>query len=117
MLTTADFLQAKTNSRKLSVVTCYDYTFARLLANTAVDAILVGDSVAMVVHGYPSTLSADIEMMKTHVEAVTRGAQGKLIIADMPFLSNRKGLATAMGAAHTLMLAGAHALKLEGVDG
>ena len=112
-----DFLQAKTESRKLSMATCYDYTFARLLQRSEIDAILVGDSVAMVSHGYPSTLYADLAMMKLHTEAVVRGAPGKFIVADMPFLSFRKGVGAALDAAHVLMAAGARALKLEGVDG
>ena len=112
-----DFQRAKTERRKLSMVTCYDYTFARLLAQTAVDGILVGDSVAMVVHGHASTIAATVDMMRLHTEAVARGAAGKFIIADMPFLSYRKGVAAALDAAHVLMTAGAHAVKIEGVDG
>lgn len=112
-----DFLQAKHEGRRLSMVTCYDYTFARLLANTPLDAILVGDSAAMVMHGHSNTLSADIPLMRLHTQAVARGAAGKFIVADMPFLSFRKGVKTALSAAHLLLSAGAHAVKLEGVDG
>jgi 3-methyl-2-oxobutanoate hydroxymethyltransferase len=112
-----DYLRAKAEGRKLSMVTCYDYTFARLLSKTAIDGILIGDSAAMVMHGHPSTLSANVELMRLHTKAVTGGAPGKFIVADMPFLSYRKGLEAALDAAHTLMSAGAHALKLEGVDG
>src|SRR6478672_2456917 len=106
----ADFLRAKIERRKLSMVTCYDYTFARLLAQSAIDAILVGDSAAMVMHGHPSTLSADIELMCLHTEAVARGAAGKFIVADMPFLSFRKGAAAALETASALMIAGAQAV-------
>jgi len=116
-----DFLSAKSEgcklSRKLSMVTCYDYTFARLLSKTSIDGILVGDSAAMVMFGHPSTLSASVDLMRLHTEAVARGADRKFIVADMPFLSFRKGLSEALDAAHVLMSAGAHALKLEGVDG
>ena len=112
-----NFLQAKTEGRKLSMVTCYDFSFARLLSKTAIDGLLIGDSAAMVIHGHPSTLSANVEMMRGHTEAVARGADGKFIVADMPFLSFRKGLAAALDTAHILMTAGAHAVKLEGVDG
>jgi len=112
-----DFLRAKAEGRKLSMVTCYDYTFARLLSKSAIDGILVGDSAAMVMHGHSSTLSASLELMRAHTEAVARGAPEKLVIADMPFLSSRKGLAAALDTAAVLMTAGAHALKLEGVDG
>jgi 3-methyl-2-oxobutanoate hydroxymethyltransferase len=112
-----DFLQAKLEGRKLSMVTCYDYTFARLLATSGVDGILVGDSVAMVMHGHPSTVTANMDMMRIHTEAVARGAGGKFIVADMPFLSFRKGVPAALDAAQVLMSAGANAVKLEGVDG
>jgi 3-methyl-2-oxobutanoate hydroxymethyltransferase len=112
-----DFLHAKSEKRKLSMVTCYDYTFARLLSDSAIDGVLVGDSAAMVVYGHPSTLSATIDMMRLHTEAVARGAGDKMVVADMPFLSFRKGLSAALDAAHVLMSAGAHAVKLEGVIG
>ena len=113
----ADFLRAKVRRRKLSLVTCYDYTFARLLSKTAIDAILVGDSAAMVMHGHASTLSASVELIRLHTEAVARGAAGKFIIADMPFLSCRKGLAAALDSAQSFMTAGAQAVKIEGVEG
>jgi len=112
-----DFLQAKCQGRKLSMVTCYDYTFARLLSQSPVDGILVGDSAAMVVHGHHSTVSATTELMRLHTEAVVRGAGDKFVIADMPFLSFRKGVTAALDAAHVLLSAGAQAVKLEGVDG
>ena len=112
-----DFLNSKAGKRKLSMVTCYDYTFARLLSQTPIDAILVGDSVAMIVYGHPSTLPANILMMRDHTEAVARGAGGKMVVADMPFLSFRKGVPAALDAARVLMSAGAHAVKIEGVEG
>jgi 3-methyl-2-oxobutanoate hydroxymethyltransferase len=112
-----DFLSAKVEGRKLSLVTCYDYTFARVLSKSPIDGILVGDSAAMVMHGHRSTLSASVELMQLHTEAVARGAQGKFVIADMPFLSYRKGLSSALDTAFILMAAGAHAVKLEGTEG
>jgi 3-methyl-2-oxobutanoate hydroxymethyltransferase len=116
-----DFLSAKAEGRKLSMVTCYDYTFARLLSASAIDAILVGDSAAMVIHGHANTLSANVELMRMHTDAVARGIEagpsGKFVVADMPFLSYRKGLPAALDAAQVLMSAGARAVKLEGVDG
>jgi 3-methyl-2-oxobutanoate hydroxymethyltransferase len=112
-----DFLRAKSEGRKLSMVTCYDYTFARLLSKSSIDGILVGDSAAMVVYGHDSTLPASVEMMRLHTVAVARGAHGKFLIADMPFLSFRKGVAAALDSAHALLTAGAQAVKLEGVDG
>jgi 3-methyl-2-oxobutanoate hydroxymethyltransferase len=116
-VSSTDFLSAKSEGRKISMVTCYDYTFARLLMQSAIDAILVGDSAAMVMHGQPTTLSADTELMRIHTGAVARGAPGKFIVADMPFLTFRKGSAAALESAAVLMIAGAQAVKIEGVDG
>jgi 3-methyl-2-oxobutanoate hydroxymethyltransferase len=114
---TTHFLRAKNEGRKLSMITCYDYTFARLLSKSAVDGILVGDSAGMVMHGHSSTLSMTVELMRLHTEAVVRGAPGKFVVVDMPFLSFRKGLSAALDSAQMLMSAGAHAVKVEGVDG
>lgn len=112
-----DFLRAKAGGRKLSMVTCYDYTFARLISKTAVDGILVGDSAAMVMHGYASTQAASVELIRLHTEAVARGAENKFVVADMPFLSCQHGIDAALDAAHSFLAAGAHAVKIEGVDG
>src|SRR5215469_9612810 len=109
-----DFSRAKRDGCKLSMVTCYDYSFARLLSKSSVDGILVGDSAAMVVHGYSSTVSASVDLMRLHTEAVVRGAGEKFVVTDMPFLSYRKGIAEALDAAHSLINAGAQALKVEG---
>ncbi len=107
----------KRNDKKLSMVTCYDYTFAKLINQTEVDCILVGDSLGMVVYGHENTLSVTTEMMKLHTEAVKRGCPDKIIISDMPFLSTRKGIPYAMEVAHQLMSAGSSGIKVEGVIG
>ena len=99
------------------MITCYDYSSARAVAESNIDCILVGDSLAMTMHGYPTTLSATTAMMALHTAAVAKGAPGKFIIGDLPFLSYRKGLKEAMDAVHELMSAGANAVKLEGVRG
>lgn len=111
------FAQKKQSGEKISFLTCYDYTFAKILSESDIDAILVGDSVAMVVHGYETTVSATIEMMASHTAAVKRGAPNKFIVADMPFLSFRKSIDSSIEAAGKLMRAGASAVKMEGVDG
>jgi 3-methyl-2-oxobutanoate hydroxymethyltransferase len=111
------FGKMKAEDRKISMVTCYDYSSARAVAKSTIDCILVGDSVAMMMHGHATTLSATTEMMAQHTAAVARGAQSKFIVADLPFLSYRKGLKDAMDAVQMLMGAGAHAVKLEGVNG
>ena len=112
-----DFARAKRNHRPIAVVTAYDVLQARLLASSTVDALLVGDSAAMVVHGYPDTVHATLEMMVTHTAAVRRGAPEVLIITDLPFLSTRLGRDTATQAAGRLLQAGANAVKIEGAAG
>lgn len=112
-----DFQKMKDEGRKISMITCYDYSSARVVADSNIDCILVGDSLAMTMHGYPTTLSATTTMMALHTAAVAKGAPAKFIIADLPFLSYRKGLKDAMDSVQELMSAGAHAVKLEGVRG
>ena len=111
------FQRAKAQQKKLTIVTCYDYSFASILSQTNIDCLLVGDSVAMVYHGHPSTVHATLDMMVLHTAAVARGAGKKMVIADLPFLSERQGVDKAMQAVLALMQAGAHAVKLEGVEG
>ena len=117
MKTVRDFAAAKSEGRKIVVVTAYDTWSARLLTDTPVDCLLVGDSAMMVMHGERDTLGATTAIMVTHTRAVARGAAGKLIIADMPFLAARKGVAHALDCAADLLRAGAHAVKIEGVRG
>jgi 3-methyl-2-oxobutanoate hydroxymethyltransferase len=112
-----DFARAKREERPVVILTAYDALMARLLAASEVDAILVGDSAAMVVHGFPSTIHATVEMMTVHTAAVRRGAPAAVVIADMPFLSVRCGCEKAVRAAGALMQAGATAVKIEGVAG
>jgi len=112
-----DFSRAKREEKPIVVVAAYDALMARLLAASEVDAILVGDSAAMVVHGFPSTVHATTEMMTLHTAAVRRGAPKAVVIADMPFLSVRQGRDEAVRAAGALMQAGATAVKIEGVSG
>lgn len=112
-----DFARFKAEGRKISIVTSYDAWSARIIARSNVDAILVGDSVAMVVHGHQTTLAATVGLMAVHTRAVARCAAGKFLIADLPFLSVRKGIHMAMTAVGALMTSGAQAVKVEGVDG
>jgi 3-methyl-2-oxobutanoate hydroxymethyltransferase len=117
MLRIQDFAQKKAKGEKISMVTCYDYTFARILADSEVDCLLVGDSLAMTMHGHSSTLPATIPMMVLHTSAVVRGASNKFIVADVPFLASRKGLTASVNGIGRLMQAGAHAVKIEGAKG
>lgn len=115
-MTILDLLDKKRNRQKISMLTCYDFSFARLLDASRVDCLLVGDSAAMAMHGFSSTLPATLAMMQLHTAAVARGAPSKLVVADLPFASYRKDLGSNMEAAATLMQAGAQAVKLEGAD-
>jgi len=112
-----DFARARREATPIAMVTSYDAWSARLAAAAGVDCLLVGDSVAMVVHGFPDTLHATLEMMVAHVAAVRRGAPEAFVVADMPFLTHRRGIAAAVDAAGALMRAGASAVKLEGLAG
>ena len=112
-----EFQRARESGRPILMVTAYDVLQARIVAESEVDAILVGDSVAMVVHGHPSTIHASMEMMCMHTAAVRRGAPEMVVIADLPFISYRTGREAAVRAAGALMQAGATAVKLEGVEG
>lgn len=111
------FAQKKQSGEKITVITCYDYTSACITAETDVDAILIGDSVAMTMHGEQDTVAATTDIIALHVLAVKKGAPNKFIIADLPFLSYRQGLSEAVRAVQVLMQAGANAVKLEGVAG
>ena len=117
MTSVRDFARLKAEGRKISMVTAYDAWSARLVARSHVDAILVGDSLAMVMHGHPTTLPATVHLMALHTRAVATSVDGKFLIADLPFLSCRKGIPTAMTAVGALASAGAQAVKVEGVDG
>ena len=107
----------KEKGHKLSMLTCYDYSFARLINQTNIDLVLVGDSGVMTLFGYADTTHATIEMMAIMTQAVRKGARDKCIIADMPFLSQRQGIKHATIAADRLIKSGANAVKIEGIDG
>ena len=116
-LSVLDFQSRKASREKISMVTCYDFTSAQVLNRTVVDTLLVGDSLAMVMHGFDSTVHATVELMALHVAAVARGAPNKFIVGDMPFLAARKGMKEAMEAVQALIQAGAHSVKIEGEKG
>lgn len=112
-----DFIKMKQSGRKISMITCYDFWSARLLNQSSVDCILVGDSAAMIMHGHDTTLPASLEMMALHCAAVSKGATDKFIVGDLPFLSFRKSLTSNMNAVERLMKTGIQAVKLEGASG
>ena len=112
-----DFIDKKRKGEKITMITCYDFTFAKLLADSPVDCLLVGDSAAMTMHGFTHTIPATIEMMAMHTAGVARGAPNKFILGDLPFLSYRSNLSENMQAIKLLMQSGARAIKLEGAAG
>lgn len=113
--TVKSFLKAKQNGHKISMLTAYDYTTARLLDDGGVDTILVGDSLGMVILGYTTTLEVTMEDMLHHTKAVSRGVKSALVIGDMPFLSYHISIEdTIRNAGRFIKEAGAHAVKLEG---
>lgn len=117
MISIHDFKKLKLDNKKISMVTCYEASLGRIIEKSNIDWVLVGDSVAMVLHGYDSTIHATPEIMELHTRAVSRVIKSKFIVGDMPFMSFRKGPRHALGVAGALMRAGAHAVKLEGIDG
>ena len=113
--TVTTFKQAKEQGEKLTMLTAYDYTTAKLIDEAGIHSILVGDSLGMVCLGYENTLSVTMEDMLHHTKAVTRGAKNALVIADMPFMSYQTGCYDALvNAGRMLKEGGAHAVKLEG---
>jgi len=114
--TTTLTLQEKyRQGRPITMLTAYDYPTALALDESDIDAILVGDSLAMVVLGHPNTLSVTMDEMLHHARAVSRGAKRALLIGDMPFLSYQADRAEAVrNAGRFLQEAGMNAVKLEG---
>ncbi|MGN0508854.1 MAG: 3-methyl-2-oxobutanoate hydroxymethyltransferase [Ruminococcus sp.] len=113
--TSVTFKESKKNGEKLTMLTAYDYTTAKLLDESGVDSILVGDSLGMVVLGYDDTLSVTMEDMIHHSSAVARGAKNALVITDMPFMSYQTSVYDAVVNAGRLVKEGkAQAVKLEG---
>lgn len=111
-----DFKRRIDQQQKITMLTCYDYPSARILSDSNVDCALVGDSVAMVVHGYENTIMATMEMMVLHTKAVARGLKNKFLISDLPFLCHRASKAETINNVKQLLQAGAHAVKIEGAD-
>ncbi|MEO1266451.1 MAG: 3-methyl-2-oxobutanoate hydroxymethyltransferase [Myxococcota bacterium] len=107
--------QAKRDGRRITMVTAYDATFARLIDQGGVDAILVGDSLGNVIQGHQTTLPVTLDHMIYHCAAVMRGAQRAHVVGDMPFIAYRGSEDSAVVAACRLMAeGGVHAVKLEG---
>ena len=99
---------------KIAMLTCYDAMFARVLDACGVDALLIGDSLGMVLQGHPTTLAVSVDEMAYHTECVARGNRTAWIVADMPFGSYQESAERALHNAVRLMQAGAQMVKLEG---
>jgi 3-methyl-2-oxobutanoate hydroxymethyltransferase len=114
-VTTLAFRQKKERREPITMLTAYDYPTALSMDQAGVDAILVGDSLGMVVLGYANTLPVTMEEMLHHCRAVSRGAQSALLIGDMPFMSYQADVNDAVrNAGRFLQQAGMDAVKLEG---
>lgn len=113
--TVLTFKESKENKEKITMLTAYDYSTAKLIDESGINAILVGDSLGMVVLGYEDTLSVTMEDMIHHTAAVARGAKNALVVSDMPFMSYQTSVYDAVYNAGRLMKEGrANVVKLEG---
>jgi 3-methyl-2-oxobutanoate hydroxymethyltransferase len=114
-MTVPDFMAAKARAVRLTMLTAYDYTMARLLDDAGVDAILVGDSLGMVMQGEPHSLKVTLDEMIYHTKLVARGIRNSLLVADLPFMSYQLSPQQALESSGRLVKeGGAQAVKLEG---
>ncbi len=114
-VTVRQLMQRKQQAQPIVAVTAWDYAFANLMDESGVDLVLVGDSLAMVALGYPTTLPITLEEMLHHAKAVRRGVKHALVVCDLPFLSYQESAAQAIhSAGRVLKEAGAEAVKVEG---
>src|ERR1035437_9226954 len=110
-----DFVAKKAQHRKISMLTAYDATMARLLDESGIDALLVGDSLGMVIQGNDTTIPVTMDAMVHHTRAVANGTKRALVIADLPFLSYQASVSDAVrNGGRLLQEGGAAAVKLEG---
>ncbi len=114
-VTINDFFRKKSEGEKITMLTAYDYPFAKIVDEAGVDAILVGDSVAMVVQGIENTLPVTMDEMIYHTKMVSRAAQNAMVIGDMPFMSYQVSVEEAVrNAGRFIKEGGAQAIKIEG---
>ena len=113
--TVLTFQKQKAEGEKISMLTCYDYSMAKLMDEAGINILLVGDSLGQVMLGYDSTLPVTMEDMLHHVKAVARGAKDAFVLADMPFLSYQTSVYDAVNNAGRMLKEGnANGVKLEG---
>ncbi|RLB30401.1 MAG: 3-methyl-2-oxobutanoate hydroxymethyltransferase, partial [Deltaproteobacteria bacterium] len=114
-ITIAGLIAKKEQGEKITMMTSYDYPTAQMVDRAAIDTILVGDSLGMVVLGYTSTVPVSMEEMIHHTKAVTRGTTYAFVIGDMPFMSYQTGIDKAIeNAGRFIKEGGCDAVKLEG---
>jgi 3-methyl-2-oxobutanoate hydroxymethyltransferase len=114
-VTINDIKQMKAKKEKITMITAYDYSTAKLVDEAGIPLILVGDSLGMVMLGYDSTIPVTMDIMIHHTKAVVRGAKNALVVGDMPFMTYQTTIPEAMkNAARFLQEAGCQAVKLEG---
>lgn len=114
-VTTRTVVDMKSRGEKISMITAYDYTMAKIVDNGGIDVILVGDSASNVMAGHETTLPITLEQMIYHTSCVVRGVDRALVVADLPFMSYQVTIKEALISAGRMMKeAGAHAIKLEG---
>ena len=116
-VTIPSLLERKRRGERFAMLTAYDYTTARILAEAEIPVLLVGDSLGMVMLGYRTTLPVTMEEMLHHARAVARGAPDQLLVGDMPFNSYHAADDQAVANAASFLQAGMHAVKLEGAAG
>ena len=113
-ITISDLFEAKQNNRKISVISCYDFTTAKLVSQTDTEMIIVGDSASQLMLGFDSTLPVTMDFMVTITSAVKRGAPDLYIVADMPFLSYQVAIDDAIrNAGRFIIESGAQMVKIE----
>ncbi len=114
-VTTHRLQEMKKRGEKISMLTAYDFSFARIIDDAGVDVILVGDSASNVIHGHETTLPITLDQMIAHACAVVRGVKRALIVVDLPFGCYQGDSKNALKSAIRIMKeAGAHAIKMEG---
>jgi len=113
-MTIVDLAEMKAEGEKITSLTAYDATFARVLDSAGIEVLLVGDSLGMVVQGQPTTLPVSVDDMVYHTRAVVRGSRRALVVADMPFLSYTTPEQALEAAGRLMQQGGAHMVKLEG---
>lgn len=111
---TVPAIRSMKSQQRIGMLTAYDYPSAKIADAAGADILLVGDSLGMVVLGYPDTLSVTVDDMIHHTRAVVRGTQRALIVGDMPYLSYHVSVSESVRNAGRFIQAGAHAVKVEG---